>query len=120
MPKSSSTSRTPTPRRERITRSETPDSSKSTDSVSSMLSVAGSMPLASIADETVGSSRGSPIWRPERLTAIRTGAASGRIACQPATLSQASSMTQRPTGTISCDSSATGMNEVGLVSPYSG
>ena len=79
------------------------------------------MPLVSIAAETVGSSWGSPIWRAGEVDRDpHRGGVGVAATASSATLLQASSTTQRPIGTISWDSSATGMKEAGLVSPHSG
>ena len=63
---------------------------------------------------------GSAIWRAERFTATETGAESGSKLLPGAAWRQACSITQRPIGTISRDSSATGMKDSGATRPRLG
>ena len=72
----------------------------------------GSSPLAASAADTASGSPGSTIWRAETLTEMVSGSPSSP-AFQLAACSQASSSTQRPIGTISPVSSASGMKSSG-------
>jgi hypothetical protein len=62
----------------------------------------------------------SSSWRPDRLTCIDSGGASGNWSCQRRACRQAWSRTQRPIGPISPCSSARGMNAGGGSSPFTG
>jgi hypothetical protein len=73
-----------------------------------------------MADSMERSSCGSASSRAERLTETPTGGASGAARCQAAAALLACSSTQRPIGRISLDSSATGMNPAGGISPRRG
>jgi hypothetical protein len=76
------------------------------------------MPLASRASSMSCSRCGSANWRGERFTAIDTGRKPRR--CHAMFCAHASFSTQRPIGTISPVSSASGMNCIGDTMPKSG
>ena len=105
MPKSSSTSRTPSSLSAATLRAVEGETSSSAVSVTSSESAPGGRPLRSSAAATVLTRPGSAIWRGDRFTDVQPGPA--------AAATQACSITHEPIGTISPDSSATGMKSAG-------
>src|SRR5215207_3127892 len=85
----------------------------STLSVISRVSRRGDSRAVSSTLTTSPISRGSSSWRPDRLTGIDSGGASGNWSCQRRAWRQAWSSTQSPIGPISPCSSARGMNAGG-------
>ena len=79
--------------------------------------LAGSTPLRASASATMSTIPGETIWRTETLTAT---VIEGSVSCHCANRSHACPRTQAPMGTISPDSSASGMKSSGLTKPRSG
>ena len=89
-------------------------------SVSSRARQEASRPETRRAVATVSASARLATWAADRLTLIVSGAASGRARHHSAAWRQACSSTQRPIGSISPFSSATGMKSTGEIRPRSG
>ena len=78
------------------------------------------MPAPASAEETAAAMSSRLIWMGERLTLIASGSGAPTRASQSASVRIAFSSAQRPSWTISPDSSATGMNSDGEIgaSPF--
>ena len=87
-------------------------------SVSSRISWVGSTPLRRSTLATLVTKPGVASCRNDTLTAMLNRA--GYRLCQSRNWRHACSRTQRPSGSISPDSSASGMNSIGLTSPRCG
>ncbi|OLT09512.1 hypothetical protein BJF78_30640 [Pseudonocardia sp. CNS-139] len=112
MPKSSIAIRTPMSASARSASSGSPVVAMKSLSVSSSCSARAGQPVSARIRATSWTTPGSRTCRAARLT-LTNRSAPGCWARQPAACRHASSSTQRPSGTISPVSSATGMNRSG-------